>query len=243
MEASPRPPAVTLELPSGNGPFPAFIAYEETSIPIKAGIAIITFPNHDAAANEPRGKGNLYDTDGNSKPAGGLMTWRVSRDQRPRTARPATTKIDTKRFGVTSCSRNGKGALIAGAFDDRIALVLPQEGGSSGLGCWRVMADFKKSDTSTEATQIITGDSWFTTSFTPYARAQQGRVALRPPHAHGARRAARPARHRDLEHRLPGPGCQQLVRLLHRGGGHGLRVARASDSMGVTQACHGQRSS
>jgi hypothetical protein len=32
--------------------------------------------------------------------------------------------INTKRIGVTECSRNGKGALVAGAFDERIALTI-----------------------------------------------------------------------------------------------------------------------
>ncbi|XXG96796.1 hypothetical protein Hte_003087 [Hypoxylon texense] len=57
-------------------------------------------------------------------------------------------------------------ALIAGAFDDRIALALPQEGESGGPGCWRIVVDIKKNGTKREdATQIITGDSWFATVY------------------------------------------------------------------------------
>jgi predicted YcjX-like family ATPase len=34
-------------------------------------------------------------------------------------------KIDPLRVGVTGCSRNGKGAMVAGAFVDRIAPSIP----------------------------------------------------------------------------------------------------------------------
>ncbi|OTA88985.1 carbohydrate esterase family 15 protein [Hypoxylon sp. CO27-5] len=165
--------SVSIKLPSGTGPFPAVIAFEGTSIPIPAGVATITFPNHDVAADDPRGKGKFYDLYGSAHSAGALMAWAwgVSRvvDALEQLG-PDATKIDTKKLAVTGCSRNGKGALIAGAFDDRITLVIPQEGGSGGPGCWRIVADIKKNGTKTEdATQIVTGDSWFATSFTQYA--------------------------------------------------------------------------
>lgn len=67
---------------------------------------------------------------------------------------------------MTGCSRNGKGALISGAFDDRIALTIPQEGGSGGAGCWRIVNEMKKNGTKVEdSTQIVQGDGWFTPSF------------------------------------------------------------------------------
>ncbi|KAI1384515.1 carbohydrate esterase family 15 protein [Hypoxylon trugodes] len=165
--------SVSLKLPSGTGPFPAVIAFESSSIPVPAGVATITFPNHDVAADDPHGKGKFFDLYGSSHTAGSLIAWAwgVSRviDALEQLG-PDTTKIDTKRLAVTGCSRNGKGALIAGAFDDRIALTIPQEGGSGGPGCWRIVADFKKNGTRTEdATQIITGDSWFSTAFAEYA--------------------------------------------------------------------------
>ncbi|RYP23362.1 hypothetical protein DL767_008858 [Monosporascus sp. MG133] len=66
-----------------------------------------------------------------------------------------------------SCSRNGKSALIAGAFDDRIALTIPQEGGSGGPGSWRLAAYMKGRGINVEhASQIVTGDQWYA----PYSK-------------------------------------------------------------------------
>ena len=50
---------------------------------------------------------------------------------------PEVTKIDTRRIGITGCSYAGKMALYAGAFDERIALVIAQEPGGGGAASWR----------------------------------------------------------------------------------------------------------
>ena len=50
---------------------------------------------------------------------------------------PEVTKIDTRRIGITGCSYAGKMALYAGAFDERIALVIAQEPGGGGAAAWR----------------------------------------------------------------------------------------------------------
>ena len=46
--------------------------------------------------------------------------------------------IDMKHLAVTGCSYAGKMALFAGAFDERIALTIPQESGGGGAPSWRV---------------------------------------------------------------------------------------------------------
>ncbi|MCR4808661.1 MAG: hypothetical protein K5896_02235 [Prevotella sp.] len=51
---------------------------------------------------------------------------------------PETTKIDTRRIGVSGCSYAGKMALYCGAFDERIALTIAQEPGGGGAAAWRV---------------------------------------------------------------------------------------------------------
>ncbi len=47
--------------------------------------------------------------------------------------------IDPTAVGVTGCSRNGKGAFTVGAFDERIALGIPQESGTAGVSAYRIV--------------------------------------------------------------------------------------------------------
>lgn len=51
---------------------------------------------------------------------------------------PDVTRIDTGHIGVTGCSFAGKMALYCGAFDERVALTIPQEPGGGGVAAWRV---------------------------------------------------------------------------------------------------------
>jgi glucuronyl esterase-like protein len=46
--------------------------------------------------------------------------------------------IDMKHLAVTGCSYAGKMALFAGAFDERVALTIPQESGGGGAPSWRI---------------------------------------------------------------------------------------------------------
>ncbi|KAG7294292.1 hypothetical protein NEMBOFW57_004363 [Staphylotrichum longicolle] len=163
--------SVTIRAPSGTAqaPYPAVIGLGGGSIPYPSGVAVISYNNQDMAVDNPHGRGKFYDLYGSTHTAGGLMAWAwgVSRIiDALELLGAAKTKIDVGRLGVTGCSRNGKGALVAGAFDDRIGVVVPQEAGSGGPGCWRIVNDMKKNGTKVEdSTQIVQGDGWFTPSF------------------------------------------------------------------------------
>ena len=115
--------AVAIKLPSsGSAPYPAIIAYGGSSIPIPSTVATITYQNFEMAADNGRGKGKFYELYGSGHNAGGMIAaaWGVDRIMDALELVPET-KIDAKRVGVTGCSRNSKGAMISGAFVDRIA--------------------------------------------------------------------------------------------------------------------------
>ncbi|KAF2680615.1 carbohydrate esterase family 15 protein [Lentithecium fluviatile CBS 122367] len=165
---------VSIKTPSGNGPFPAIIAYGAASIPVPAGVATITFNNDNIGAQQgqsSRGQGKFFDLYGSGHSAGALTAWAWGVD-RVMDALEATsaTKIDPKRVGVTGCSRNGKGAFVAAALVGRIALGLPQESGSGGAACWRVSDSEKaKGKNIQTASQIVGENVWFSKNFNAFS--------------------------------------------------------------------------
>lgn len=79
--------------------------------------------------------------------------------------------IDVHHLAMTGCSRWGKGTLAVGAFDERIALTIPQESGSGGASLWRVGAQVNKQ----KGKQFVQGLSsagtegrWMISSFKNY---------------------------------------------------------------------------
>jgi hypothetical protein len=165
----------TITLPTtGTAPYPAMIGIGGISIGpdilTSMGVALITFPNDMIAAQDSgssRGMGMFYDFYGRGNTAGAMIAWAwgVSRlidalEQTP------DAQIDTARLGVTGCSRNGKGALVVGAFDERIALTIPQESGSGGSASWRVSDAMLASGTTVQTLSEITGENvWFRDAF------------------------------------------------------------------------------
>ena len=168
---------VSVALPStGTAPFPAIIAIGGMSIPTPAGVAVLTFNNDDMAAQTDttsRGKGKFYTIYGASHSASAMTAWAwgVSRIIDVLENTPAL-KLDLTKLAVTGCSRNGKGALVVGAFEPRIALTIPQESGSGGAGCWRVSDAMLAAGTSTQTASEIVGENvWFSTNFANYVKA------------------------------------------------------------------------
>lgn len=155
------------------------IAYGGVSVPVPAEVATITLPVDTIAQQmdpSSRNKGVFYDLygtpEGNST-AGALIAWAwaTSRvidalEQHPEIG------IDATRIAVTGCSRNGKGAMVAGAFDDRIALTIPQESGSGGDACWRTSRDMLvNQQLLTQTAQEIVGENvWFAQAFDFFGR-------------------------------------------------------------------------
>ncbi|RSH90237.1 hypothetical protein EHS25_001571 [Saitozyma podzolica] len=133
---------VPITYPSGGSPpYPAMLVLEYPTLPIPEGIAVMNLNTTDIAWQTDatsRGKGKFYDLFGADASAGAMIawTWAVSRvfDALEQLQQNSTdTRIDIGHIGTTGCSRWGKGALVAGAFEHRLALVIPQESGSGTL--------------------------------------------------------------------------------------------------------------
>jgi hypothetical protein len=164
--------------PSGSGPFPAMIGIGGSNLNNSAltsmGVAVINFNNNEMAQQNgqgSRGVGRFYDMFGSGHSAGALMAWAwgVSRLIDAIEKTPAAN-IDPTRLGVTGCSRNGKGALVAGAFDERIKLTVPQESGSGGSGTWRVSDSMLSQGQTTQTLSQIVGENvWFRANFNQFS--------------------------------------------------------------------------
>jgi len=102
-------------------------------------VATINFGYQETQGGSGAKSGPFYVAYGGNHPAGytAAWAWQISRiidvlEQHP-------DVIDPKRLGVTGCSRAGKGAFVAGALDNRIALTLPVESGIGGSVALRLV--------------------------------------------------------------------------------------------------------
>jgi len=138
---------VSVSLPTGtSGAVPAIIGLGGSSLDAAIvrgeGVATMNF-DHQMMASESSRSGlftTIVGTTGASAQVG--WAWGVSRiidvlvDEK---AAGRNNIIDPTAIGVTGCSRNGKGAFTVGAFDERIALGIPQESGTGGVSAFRVV--------------------------------------------------------------------------------------------------------
>ncbi|WP_026932111.1 cellulose binding domain-containing protein, partial [Glycomyces tenuis] len=139
--------SASVSLPSGSGPFPAVIVYggfgADTGAIQAAGAAVINYdPGAVGAEGTSRNnkQGAFYDIYGSSSSTGILMAqaWGVSRIID--VIEQSGGNVLTDGTGVTGCSRYGKGAFVAGAFDQRIDLTMPIESGTGGVPAFRSIA-------------------------------------------------------------------------------------------------------
>ena len=75
--------------------------------------------------------------------------------------------VDKKRIAFTGHSRGGKTALLAGALDERIALVAPNGSGCGGAGCYRFEGE--KSESLEQITNPRRFSYWFHPRFRDFA--------------------------------------------------------------------------
>lgn len=117
---------------------------------IDRGYAVATFYNGDVVPDEP----NLaeqalakFRSEGQSargpSDAGTIAAWAWCL-QRAVDYLVTNPDIDAKRIAVVGHSRNGKTALLAAVFDERIAMVIPSQAGCGGTSPARVAPEFAK---------------------------------------------------------------------------------------------------
>jgi hypothetical protein len=134
-----------VQLPStGSGPFPAVIVYggiADTSTILNSGAAVINYNPYNVGAEgtaRDQDTGAFYTLYGPSDSTGLLMAWAwgVSRiiDVIEQSGGNILKADDT---AVSGCSRFGKGAFVAGVFDQRIPLTMPVESGTDGVPIYR----------------------------------------------------------------------------------------------------------
>jgi hypothetical protein len=126
---------------TGAAPYPAMIGLNGGSLNNarlqEQGVALINFAVNDVRPEGNRSAG-AYTAFTGQTDSGSLIAWAwgVSRVIDALESTPGAN-IKADRLGITGCSRLGKGALMVGAMDSRIALTIPQESGSGGTAAWR----------------------------------------------------------------------------------------------------------
>jgi hypothetical protein len=180
---------VTITYPAsgGSGPFPAMIGLGGGSLNNarlqEQGVATINFPVNDVRPEGNRGAGAFTAFTGQMD-SGSLIAWAwgVSRVIDALEGTPEAN-IKADKLGITGCSRLGKGALMVGAMDSRIALTIPQESGSGGTAAWRAAEAENQTapqgcETPADLTRCVqklsstyTETQWFGTSIAQFASA------------------------------------------------------------------------
>jgi len=144
---------------SASNPKPCVIACGFSSLPLSE-FALINMP-YNNISSERNLSGLVKDLYGNECAKSGALigwAWGCSRIIDGLELCPEAG-IDLRRIAVTGCSRCGKGALAMGAFDERVALTLPQEGGSGGTALWRVSSKEKSLGANIQHCGQITGEA------------------------------------------------------------------------------------
>lgn len=135
--------SVDINLPPGaSGPVPAMFQADGSGVPTNflhgEGVAVMNY-SHSSAESAYNA---IYGGSGVSIQI--KWAWAVSRIIDVLVAeRDAGNNdiIDPTALGTTGCSYAGKSAFTVGAFDERIALGIPVESGTGGLGSYRVVGD------------------------------------------------------------------------------------------------------
>jgi hypothetical protein len=159
-----------LHLPEGEGPFPAMlvmagVAGVDPQLLARMGVARIEVPSTVFGAETGQGRrkdGAFYRLYGEQVASSGTLqawAWGVGRIIDV-IATSGGSLLRADALAVTGCSRHGKGAVAAGAFDPRIALTIPIESGAGGVPTWRHAAEGAQPAASAYGEQPWLGDGF-----------------------------------------------------------------------------------
>lgn len=162
---------------NGNPPYPAIIGIGRSFLDNdqldSLGVAVINIPNDEIAEqidSGSRGNGKFYDLYGSDHSAGALVAWAWGVSRVIDVLELIDSPINPDKLGVTGCSRNGKGALVAGAYDERITLTIPQESGAGGAAAWRISDKLLEDGQNVQTLrQIVDENVWFRESFSKFS--------------------------------------------------------------------------
>lgn len=133
---------ISVHLPKSDKPCPVIVMpvhriSELTCLPmlLDAGYALVQFERDDLAPDQPDKRGPAHIAYPNSDWSTlAVWAWGAMRVVDYLESR---TEMDMNRIVVTGHSRDGKAALLAGALDERFAIVVPNGSGCGGAGCYR----------------------------------------------------------------------------------------------------------
>jgi (4-O-methyl)-D-glucuronate---lignin esterase len=157
----------TFKVSGGNAtnPVPAIITCNASSLPVPSGVVKIQLSTDTFAAQNKMIPttglvSTLYGSAAAKSGSDICWAWGLSRMIDALELVPEAG-INVKRIATTGCSYAGKGALAMGAFDERVALTIVEEGGSGGTALWRVStAEAKAGQNIQEATEIVGEQNW-----------------------------------------------------------------------------------
>lgn len=171
-----------IKYPEGNGPFPAIIGIGRSTGALpeqlfdKRKIAQITFDftqvmsHTQKRGNEPINRLYPEQTEMGSYCA---WSWGISRLIDGLEKVEKKSRIDLSHLAISGCSFAGKMALFAGAFDERIALIIAQEPGGGGVNAWRVSETLENVETLGR-----TNYAWFLESMRQFAGKNVNRLPI-----------------------------------------------------------------
>lgn len=132
------------------------------------GYAVAEFSWNSAAADvKGAKKGGIYTLFGDDIDTGTLMGWAWGIGRVIDALAQAVPEVDTTKVFVTGHSRNGKGTLVAGAFDERIALTVPSHSGTGGMPPFRFTEKYAQRNGKVETLQNVVNyaPQWFHPNF------------------------------------------------------------------------------